>query len=104
MTEKNTLKSSLEVFPFVVQVDENSSGKNINSTNRIIASKDCKIDNLGKNLDARFAAIKNGECLEVTIPEGIGESAFLSENGIKIIQLVSKLGCSKLRIIFAKKD
>ena len=104
MTEKNTLKSSLEVFPFVVQVDENSSGKNINSTNRIIASKDCKIDNLGENLNARVATIENGECLEVTIPEGMEEKAFLSENGIKVIQLVSELGCSKLRIISAKKD
>ena len=103
MTEKNTLKSSLEIFPFVVQVDENSPDKNINSTNSIIASKDCKIDNLGENLAARFS-VKNGECLEVTIPEGMEEKAFLSENGIKVIQLVSERGCSKLRIISTKKD
>ena len=103
MTEKNTLKSSLEIFPFVVQVDENSPDKNINSTNSIIASKDCKIDNLGENLAARFS-VKNGECLEVRIPEGMEEKAFLSENGIKVIQLVSERGCSKLRIISAKKD
>lgn len=104
MFEKNTLKSSLEVFPFVVQVDENSLDKNISSTNNIIVVKDGKIDNLGENLNARVTAIKNGECLEITIPEGMEEKAFLSENGIKVIQLVSKLGCSKLRIISAKKD
>lgn len=63
-----------------------------------------KVDNFEENLNARVTAIKNGECLEITIPEGIGESAFLSENAIKIIQLVSKLECSKLRIISAKKD
>ena len=101
MTEKNILKSSLEVFPFVVQVDENSSGKNINSTNNIIVVKD---DNLIGKLSTRFAAIKNGECLEVTIPEGMEEKAFLSKNAIKIIKLVSELRCSKLRIISAKKD
>ena len=104
MAEKNTFKDSLEIFPFAHQSNENSLDNNISLANNIIVVHNGKVGNLGKNLDARFTAVKNGECLEITIPEGMEEKAFLSENGIKVIQLVSKLGCSKLRIISAKKD